>query len=391
MENPTQLNGTLFSLPLEGEKLLHEIYSTPTEETFMHSITPNCLPLLIGSLPIDSHDKAMDLILAATPEIPLWPQLPAFKEEGMIPQFLPGMPALDECDGTPFVHGEGDTFDAEFLTFYEEYLMITEGGGDLESSRFALTPDTAKGFFDFLLRTEKVKDDLVALKAQTTGPFTFATGLVDHNNRAVYYNDQLKDAAIKLLALKAKWQIKQMQKICDKTIMFFDEPALAGFGSSAYITISADDAKNCFSEVFKAVKSEGALAGVHVCANTEWSLLFEADVDIVSFDAYSYFDKFILYPDHLRSFIKKGGILASGIVPTSPEFIDQEDSDSLTQKWLQQLEQLSGIGISVEKVLAQTLITPSCGTGSLSLPYAEKVLTMTREVSGNIRAKYGLA
>lgn len=357
----------------------------------MESFKTNCLPLLIGSLPIDSHNQAMELILHYTPEIPLWPQLPAFEEEGMIPQFLPGMPGLDDCDGKVFINGEGDRFDAEFLQFYEDYIMVTDGGGDLEESRFKLTTDTAKGFFDFLHHTDDIKDSLTALKAQTTGPFTFCTGVVDQNNRAIFYNEQLRDAANKLLALKARWQIQKMRRICSRTIMIFDEPALAGYGSSAFITISLEDIKNCFGEAFAAVHAEGGLAGVHVCANTEWSVLFEAGVDLVSFDAYSFFDKLILYPEHLRRFFEKGGILASGIVPTTPEYLDFEGSDSLTSKWIEQAEQLEKIGIPMESITRQTLITPSCGTGSISLEYATKVMELTRQVSDNIRKKFKLS
>ncbi len=357
----------------------------------MQPFKANCLPLLIGSLPIDNHSQAMELILTHTPEIPLWPQLPAYKEEGMVPQFLPGMPGIDECDDTVFINGKGENFDAEFLSFYEEYLMITEGGGSLEGSRFALTTATAKGFFDFLEHTTRAKESLTALKAQTTGPFTFATGVVDQDNRAIFYNDQLRDAAIKLLALKAKWQIVKMKEICPRTIMIFDEPALAGFGSSAFITISADDVKKCFAEVFEAVQSEGALAGVHVCANTEWSILFDAGADLVSFDAYSYYDKLILYPAQLRAFFNKGGILASGIIPTTPEFIDEEDGASLTAKWLEQAGELENIGIPMEQILQQTLITPSCGTGSINFDYAGRVMELTREVSTTIREKFALS
>ncbi len=352
----------------------------------MKKFQPNCLPLLIGSLPLDNHKEATELILQYTPEIPLWPQLPSFPKEGMIPQFLPGFPGQDNCDGKTFINTESDNFDTEFLAFYEEYLMLTEGGESLDDSRFILTPEYAKGFFEFLQQTEKKKDALTALKAQTTGPITFCTGVTDQEGKAIFYNEQLKDVGIKLLALKAKWQTQQMAKICDTTIMFFDEPGLAGFGSSAFITITPDDIKACFSEVFQAVQSEKGLAGVHVCANTEWSLLFDAGVDIVSFDAYSYFDKFILYPDHLVKFFERGGILASGIVPTTPEEIDKENIDSLTAKWLDQLEQLIKIGISRERIFSQTLITPSCGTGSVSREHAQKVLELTQGVSKNLQA-----
>jgi hypothetical protein len=167
--------------------------------------------------------------------------------------------------------------------------------------------------------------------------------------------------------------------------MFFDEPGLAGLGSSAFITITHDDIVTCLSEVFDGVRSENGLTGVHVCANTEWSVVFESGVDIVSYDAYSYFDKLILYPEHLLKFFTRGGILASGIIPTTPEFIDAENTESLVAKWFRQTEQLQALGIHKDKVYAQTLITPSCGTGAVSREQAEKVLHLSKSVSERVR------
>ena len=54
----------------------------------LHTLTPGCLPLLIGSFPMNDHLAASRLILDYTPTIPLWVQLPVIPEEGMVPQFL---------------------------------------------------------------------------------------------------------------------------------------------------------------------------------------------------------------------------------------------------------------------------------------------------------------
>ncbi len=354
----------------------------------MTPFKPNCLPLLIGSLPINSHQEATDLIFRYTPDIPLWPQLPIYKTEGMMQQFLPGLPGVVEVDGKTFVDTESITCEVEALGFYEEYLSVTEGIKPLEDSRFQLTRESAPGFYTFLEKARKRNETLVALKGQTTGPITFCTGLCDQSGRAIFYNDQLRDAAVKHLAMKARWQVRKMVEICSRTIMFFDEPGLAGLGSSAFITITREDIVACLAEVFAAVRAENGLTGVHVCANTEWPVVFESGVDIISYDAYSYFDKLILYPEHLVRFFADGGVLASGIVPTAPEFIDAEVADSLVAKWLLQAEQLQAIGIDREKVFAQTLITPSCGTGAVSRVHAEKVLDLTKSVSEKIRASF---
>ncbi|MCK5515693.1 MAG: hypothetical protein KAI39_02375 [Desulfobulbaceae bacterium] len=351
----------------------------------MSLFKPNCLPLLIGSLPSDNHRESVELIFDYTPQIPLWPQLPVFKREGMILQYAPGFPGITERDGKVFVDTGKAGFEEELLALYEDYLMVSDDGAELDGTRFILSREAATGFYDFLEIAADKKDDLVALKGQTTGPVTFCTGLVDNDGRAIFYNDQLRDAAVKHLAMKARWQIRKMAELCDRTIMFFDEPALAGLGSSALITVTDDDIKQCFAEVFDAVRMEKGLTGVHVCANTEWSVIFESGVDIVSYDAYSYFDKLILYGDHLKSFFRNGGILATGIVPTSPEYIDIETAQSLTEKWRKQTQELVALGIPESTIYEQTLITPSCGTGTVTGSQALRVIELTKEVSERIR------
>lgn len=354
----------------------------------MSNFQPNCLPLLIGSLPIADHTEATSLIFSSTPDIPLWPQLPAFREEGMLLQFLPGMPGATERDGKVFVDTEAPAFEEEVLAFYEEYLMVSEGAAPLDGSRFILGREVARGFYTFLEAAARRTDKPIALKGQITGPITFCTSLVDQSGRAIFYNDQLRDAAVKMLAMKARWQARKMAEFGGRAIVFFDEPGLAGLGSSAFITITREDIVGCFTEVFDAVKAENGLSGVHVCANTEWPVIFESGVDIISYDAYSFFDKLILYKDHLRKFFAAGGILASGIVPTAPEFIDIETVDGLVAKWFGQTEQLQTIGIARETVFAQTLITPSCGTGAVTVAQAEKVLQLTSAVSERIRTSF---
>ncbi|MBT8361451.1 MAG: hypothetical protein KJO32_10880 [Deltaproteobacteria bacterium] len=353
----------------------------------MTSFIPEALPVLIGSLPFSDHAEADNLIFEYTPDIPLWSQLPKNKNEGMLLQFLPGLPGVTEKEDKVYIDLENGDFEADFLAFFEDYLMITEDGAALEDSRFAMSAHEAGGFFTFLASARMHQAQLVALKGQLTGPITFCTGLVDQDGRALYYDEQMRDAALKLLALKARWQTKKMAEIKENPLIFFDEPGLAGFGSSAFITITEDDIKACFNEVCQAVHDEGGLAGVHVCANTEWSILFESPVDIISFDAYGYFDKLILYPQQLVSFFERAGIIASGIVPTAPEFIASETAEALAEKWFEQSAQIEKLGVSAKTIFEQTLITPSCGTGTVSEAEALRVLELTRDVSAIVRSK----
>jgi len=354
----------------------------------MTQFDANCLPLLIGSVPHKNHQQAVDLIFAHTGQIPLWPQLPHFKQEQMLLQFLNGLPGITHEQDKTYINTNGADYDQEFLSFFEEYLMVTEGQTDLETSRFAMGHEEAPGFTLFLQEAARQTDAVIALKGQLTGPITFCTGLVDQDGRALFYDDQIRDAAIKLLALRARYQTRKMAEVVARPLVFFDEPGLAGFGSSAFITITPQDIDTSLREVFEGVTEEGGLTGVHVCANTEWPVIFDSGVDIVSFDAYSYFDKLILFSDHLLSFMRRGGILASGIVPTAAELVDTATSDDLVERWDSQRGQLEELGIDRETIIRQTLITPSCGTGTLAETQAERVFALTREVSDKIRQHY---
>jgi hypothetical protein len=347
---------------------------------------PAGFPAWIGSLPMDDHEKAAELMFEYTPDIPLWVQLPKFAAEGMVAQFSMGIPGLTRQNDNIFVDSADERFDDALLGFYENYMEVTEGGGDIAESRFAIHEDDAPGFYVFMRELDRGRCSPAAVKGQVTGPFTFGTGLVDKEGRAAFYNEHIRDAAVKLIAMKARWQVNQLKKYGLPVILFLDEPALAGFGSSAFISVSRGEIDACFAEVIEAVHAEGGLAGVHVCANAEWPVILESDADIVSFDAYSYFDKFILYADAIRSFLNEGRILAWGIVPTGDtEAIASETPESLYSLWQDQAERIEALGFERDQVIAQSLITPSCGTGSLSLEHAMRVIDMNRQVSEKIR------
>ncbi|MGD8366286.1 MAG: hypothetical protein PVG78_01480 [Desulfobacterales bacterium] len=347
---------------------------------------PGCRPLLIGSLPLDDHGMALDLVLRYTPEIPLWVQLPGRKQEGMISQFLPGMPGLAGPVGKESVRTDEEGFDEALLAFYEEYLAVSEGEKNLDDSRFALTREAAEGFYTFLARIPTVAAGVAAVKGQITGPITLTTAVSDQNRSPIYYDERLRDVAVKLLAERGRWQARKLAALEKPVIVFIDEPALAGFGTSEFTSISRKDVLCCLEEVIEAVASEGAMVGIHVCANTDWSLVLESSIEIINFDAYSYFDRFVLYDESLRRFVDSGGIVAWGLVPTSrAEDIDSESTDSLFSRWQEQFEKTVSLGIDRKRLLRQSLVTPSCGTGSIDPGHAEKVMALTASLSDKIR------
>lgn len=342
--------------------------------------------MLIGSLPLDDHQLASRLIMDYSPAIPLWVQLPVFAQEKMVPQFLPGMPGVASRDGNVFIDTIAEDFDAELLSFYEDYMTVIETPDQLDDSRFALTGDTRKGV-DALLDTLRGLDAApMAVKGQVTGPITFCTGVGDQNGRAIYYNETLREAAVKHLALNACWQIRTLSGSGCPVIIFIDEPALAGFGSSELISISRQQVLFCLKEMVDAIHSNGGLAGIHVCANTDWALVLDSGADIVNFDAYAYFDRFILYGSRIRHFLSNGGLLAWGIIPTmNPEEIRHETVETLHARLLICFRQVEALGVDLQTIHRQSIITPGCGLGSLDPNLAKRVLLLTRDVAAAVR------
>lgn len=353
----------------------------------MTNFKANALPLLIGSLPMDNHEDATKLVLEHTPDIPLWVQLPGYKQEGMIRQFLEGLPGFSDDVDKNILDTSTPGFEEDFIAYFEQYLSLTESGADIGTSRFALSGTRAKGFFEFLKQIDDADFSFTALKGQVTGPITFGTAVKDQQDKDIFYNDQLRDAAVKKLAVNARWQAAQFSKRGAVPIIFLDEPALAGFGSSAYITITKEDVIQSIDEIIQEIHMENGLAGVHVCANTQWDMLLESRVDIISFDAFSFFDRFILFPEMIKTYLGQGKIVAWGIVPTNKaDIIAEQTAKGLFQMLNKQMDELSDkTGIDKQTIISQSFITPSCGTGSIDLDSAKKVLKLTKEVSQAFR------
>ena len=354
----------------------------------MDTLRPKGLPLLIGSLPLDNHKRALDLVFDYSNYIPLWVQLPKNRFEGMISQFMVGLPGYTLEGDKEFIDISSGSFHEELLRFYEEYMEILEGKLDIVDSSFGLDKKRCRGFYCLVkrLNDDPVIDKVYAIKGQITGPITFATAVKDMDGRAIFYDDQLRDVGIKHLAMQAYYQAEVLSRFNKPVIIFLDEPALAGFGSSEFISISKQDVISAFSEIISLLHEKGVYVGIHVCANTDWSLVFDSGADILSFDAYSYLNKLLLFKDHLKSFLQKNGLIAWGIVPTQKELIEKLSFDSLLSTFESQLkETMDVLDIDINTLLNQTFITPSCGTGSLSPQMAEKVLSYTKELYNYIK------
>ena len=350
---------------------------------------PKCMATAIGSMPHSDPERALDVIFDALPEAPIWPQLSRLGlREQMEIQYSEGLPraVIDEAKGRMFIDTSGDYSD-DLARFYEGYLAAEDGG---DCSAGAISPAFAAGIPVLERRLQALGRRLPCVKCQTTGPISFALTIVDENKRAIYYNEEFLDAVVKGLLLKCRWQIQKLRPYAERVLCFIDEPILAAFGSSTYVSVQRADVIARLGEVIAAVHQEGAIAGVHCCGNTDWSLLVDADADIISFDAYEFGETIALYPEHLRRHLgERGKTIAWGIVPTKPA-VREETVPSLIDRFEQRTEHLAKhSGVDTNTIAKQALITPSCGTGSMEVAAAERVFKLLGELSPALRKRYG--
>ncbi len=344
------------------------------------SFKPQCLATGIGSFPHKNAGEACDLILETIPEIPIWPQLPHanFREQMEI-QYSESFPNVVIDSAKEKMYFEiGKETTTELERFFECYM-------DENLDHFKISPEFSRGIYEMEKRLEDFHPSSISFfKSQVTGPITFGLATVDENKRALYYDEIFRDVVVKGITMKARWLLNKFKSFGYSQICFVDEPILTGFGFSTYVSVQREDVVHDLNEVVSAVHADGALAGTHCCGNTEWPILIDAGVDIVSFDAFEFGDTIAYYPEEIGEFLERGGVLAWGIVPTS-EKIAEETADSLATRLEEKVTNLANKGIDTNLIWDQCLLTPSCGTGSLSVELSEAVFHMLFKLSRQLR------
>lgn len=341
------------------------------------NFNPDCKATAIGSFPHKSTKEAYDLIFKYLPDIPVWPQLPQidFKENMNIQysEKLPGL-KINEPDKKIFFDISGD-YTQEITEIYENYIISNW-------EYFNLSDSYSKGFVEFYkLCLNGPKKEWV--KGHITGPITFGLSITDQNLQSIIYNTSLFDCIIKTFTGKACWQVNKLKEITNNVIIFIDEPYLASFGS-AYFSISKEQIITILNEMIDTIHTTNALVGIHCCGNTDWSVVMSTNIDIINFDAYEYAYSFLLYPEHIKSFLTKGGIIAYGMVPCSIN-AENETTENLILKLKAIWQKLTAYGIDIDTLHRKAIITPACGLGTLSRSLAEKILNLTYKVSLNLK------
>lgn len=337
-------------------------------------------PTAIGSVPYQDAAVACEKILKNFTDIPFWPQLVRRSFlENMYVQFSGKFPGIvvDSRERRVWVDTAAKALSGEIEKLYEKFLS-----GDV--GYFAIEREYAAGLYAMVEAIQKSKRKPLFVKGHITGPVSFGLTVTDEKKRALLHNTELKEALLKTLAMRGRWQVRKLREAGAPVIIFIDEPYLASMGSS-YISLNKAEALSALSEVGAAIHREGALCGMHCCGNTDWGFLLGADIDILSFDAYNFYETLSLYPQELKAFYARGGVIAWGVVPNT-EAIFKENDNALLERMRKAVALLADKGIPKETVARAMMVTPSCGLGLVDERLADEVIGRTVSFAQKITA-----
>ena len=341
-------------------------------EHLRQSLAAKILATGVGSLPHGNAAAAEALVWdRLLDHAPFWAQLPRRSFlENMYVQFgeqLPGL-RLDAGQKTVWVDTEAPSYLKDFEACFTKIQERDVDG-------FGISRDAGLGLY---LLAQRLEDQGWQgwVKAQVIGPVSLGLTLLDQKKTPILHNAELAELLPAYLALKAAWLIRQVRAHAEtKILVFDDEPYLVALGTSA-CSLPRETILRMIDTVVATIHADGALAGIHCCGNTDWDLVMATKADIVSFDAFGYLDKFLLYEKALAAFLGRGGILAAGIVPNTEAVDDGGLEDALGDILARHRDLFANGG----------LITASCGCAALTEERAARALDLSVRLSRRLQS-----
>ncbi|MEO6158263.1 MAG: hypothetical protein ABIQ39_11595 [Ilumatobacteraceae bacterium] len=163
-----------------------------------------------------------------------------------------------------------------------------------------------------------------------------------------------------------------------RQIVFIDEPSLGELMQPGF-PIAPDTAIDLVSGAL-AVIEPTAVAGLHVCADSDIASLLAAGPGILSVPVRP---ALVDSAGYLIRFLESGGWIAWGVIPTSgpvPTSVERPWR-VLSALWCQLVDN----GADPAQLRRQAIVTPECGLGLHSPAVAERIHRLTAEISTRVR------
>jgi hypothetical protein len=350
-----------------------------------------CSTTAMGIMPHRDVERALELALSL--DIPFWPQLPKVSlYEDMYVQASQNFPGITiDFDKERLVFNT-----ARFEQELDEYFVEMD---NLEA--FALTTEYSRVFHKFL---SKELQDYKAIRGQVTGPVSFGLKVLDEDLKPIIYNEEVRAILFDFIQRKVNIQYQELRKRNPNAFVWVDEPGLSYVfsGFSGYNDQHAREDYLTFVEGLEGPK------GLHLCAEVNLPYLLELGVEILSFDAYQIEFMPEEYASSVADFIKSGGVISWGIIPTESTALAAQTPETLSGILSNYWEVISeSTGLSLNQIARQALLAPArcclsdlgqintngktvseCQVASVEEGLVEKAFAFLSEVSQILKNKY---
>ena len=303
----------------------------------------NCQTTAMGIMPHTDIGKALQLSLSL--DIPFWPQLPHVSYyEDMYVQASEHFPGI-------VVDVENQRLSFDSARFEVELAEYSEKMADV--STFTLTNKYSAVYRQFL---SKDLHEYSAIRGQLIGPVSFGFKVFDENNMPIIYNESVRTLLFDFLSRKVNAQYAELKARNKHAFVWMDEPGLGWVfsGLSGYDDLIA---KREYKDFLKSLSGPGAL---HLCANVNLPYLLSMGTDLLSFDAYQMEILPKGYAASIAEFLKNGGIISWGIVPTDSSALANETPERLSELLHKYWTIIAAnTDITIKQVAEQALIAPA--------------------------------
>lgn len=338
------------------------------------------LPLAtgIGSLPHHNIDAALAFSFAL--DLPFLPQIPISNPwEFMIAQVLDGMPGIT-VDREGSVALDLDVWTGRTHAFNEKLLHAFSSMARAEAfEAFEPNSSTSSCWQPFLWELEERGHKFA--KIQLAGPLTCQWALRLKDGSTISKHPDVASQIFKLVLARALAMSRRLQAGGIQPVLYLDEPALYGFSmSDARHALGLQELKI----VVQALRNENVIVGMHCCSNTDWKTVLGLGLQIVSIDTDLSLNKVLATGDCAANFVRNGGRLSLGIIPTGKHSEHSAPRDFSVKA---QFEHLVGVFAQAwpgqddltSKALREAIYTPACGLALVTTSDAEFVLASLKD------------
>ena len=342
----------------------------------------------MGIMPHKDVDKALELVLGL--DIPFWPQLPHVSlYEDMYIQTSQNFPGIE----INFDKGRLTFHTAKFEESLDHYFTKME-----QTETYALTSEYSVVFQKFL---SKNLQSYRAIRGQITGPVSFGFKVLDENLKPIIYNEEVKMILFDFIQKKLNVQYQELKAKNQNAFVWVDEPGL-GYVFSGLSGYNDQQAKEDYLNFVQGIEGP---KGLHLCADVNLPYLLELGVEILSFDAFQIGFMPKEYTQSVGEFIKKGGIISWGIVPTELKALEIQTPEKLASILSNYWGVISeNTDLSLVKIAEQALVAPArcclvditidsserTKTSNIEERIVEKAFSFLPEISQILKEKYEL-